>query len=171
MYIRNTFSEKKKMSLIAALGLLLLAAVCLAYQYWPQRKANLALAYFTDDDGKTWFKESSYRIAPFDHDGKTAVIAKIYTYDNGAKKYCAYVAEYTPQAKQRLEAAVADAQAKGEPPSSVDLFHQRDFIVSAMQVKLPGDNNPWIPYLDPRANQVFSIHSPDGSVVDEVFVY
>ena len=40
-----------------------------------------------------------------------------------------------------------------------------------LQVKLPGDNNPWIPYLDPRANQVFSIHSPDGSVVDEVFVY
>jgi hypothetical protein len=171
MYIRSALNEKKQLSVAAASVLLLVAAGCLAYQFWPQKKANLAATYFTDDDGNTWFKESSYHIAPFDHDGKTAVIAKIYNYDNGSKEFCAYLAEYTPEGKKRLEAALADAQAKGLPPNSVDLFHDHDFIVSAMRVKLPGASNHWIAYSDPRANQVFSIHSPDGSVVDEVFVY
>jgi hypothetical protein len=171
MYIRSALNEKKYLSTAAASGLLLVAAVCLAYQFWPQKKANLALTYFSDDDGKTWFRESSYHVAPFDHDGNKAVIAKIYTYDNGSKEFCAYLAQYTPEAKKKLEAALADAQAKGLPPSSVELFHDHDFIVSAMQVKLPGANNSWLAYSDPRTNQVFSIHSPDGSAVDEVFVY
>lgn len=129
------------------------------------------MTYFSDDDGKTWFKDSSYNIAPFDHNGKTAVIAKIFNYDDGSKEFCAYLTEYTPSAKKRLEAALADAQSKGLPPNSVGLFHDHDFLVKAMQVKLPGANNPWLSYSDPRANQVFSIHSSDGSVVNEVFVY
>jgi hypothetical protein len=171
MDVRTTLNEKKQLSTVAAVGFVLLGAIVLAYQFWPQKKANLGQTYFTDDDGKTWFADSSYRVAPFDHNGKTAVIAEIYNYDSGSKTFCAYLAKYTPEAKKRLEAALADAQAKGQPPSSVTLYHDHGFIQSGMMVKLPGSNNSWLPYSDPGANDVFSIHSPDGSVVDQVFVY
>jgi hypothetical protein len=171
MFIRKKFADDKKMGIVVAISLLLVAAFALAIQIWPQRKPNLAQAYYTDDDGQTWFKDSAFKVAPFDHNGKTAVIAEIYSYDNGNKQFCAYLAKYTSDLKQRLESALADAQTKGLPPNSVSLFNDRQGLNSGTLVKSPGDSNSWMPFNDPRATPIFSIHSPDGSVVDEVFVY
>ncbi len=171
MSVRERLSNDKKMGVAIGIALILVAALALAIQFWPKRKANLEMAYFTDDDGKTWFEDSTYQVAPFMHDGKTAVIAEIYSYDNGSKRFCAYLAKYTPDAQKRLEAALADARSKGQPPDSIELYHDPGFIRTGMLAKLPGDNNSWIPYTDSRVGQIFSIHSPDGSQVDEVFVY
>jgi hypothetical protein len=171
MFIRKKLADDKKMGVAVAIALLAIAALALAFQFWPQRKPNLAMAYYSDDDGQSWFKDSAFRVAPFDHDGKTAVMAEVYTYDNGGKQFCAYLAKYTDDFKKRLENAIADAQAKGQPPGSVSLYNQRDFLNSGTMVKLPGSKNSWVPFNDPRAAPIFSIHSPDGSVVDEAFVY
>jgi hypothetical protein len=171
MFIRKKFADDKKMGVAVAICLLVVAAFALAIQIWPQRKPNLAQAFYTDDDGQTWFKDSAFKIAPFDHNGKTAVMAEIYSYDDGGKEFCAYMAKYTPELKQRLEAALAAAQAKGLPSNSVALFNDRQSLNAETLVKSPGPNNSWIPFNDPRATPIFSIHSPDGSTVDEVFVY
>jgi len=40
-----------------------------------------------------------------------------------------------------------------------------------MLVKLPGPGNSWIPINDPESVQVCSVHSPDGSAIDQLFVY
>jgi hypothetical protein len=171
MFVRSAISEKKTLSLIGAICLLVVAGVCLAYQFWPQRKVNHDIMFFSDDDGQTWFKDSFYQVPPFDHNGKTAVIAEVYSYDNGSKEFCAYLAKYTPEAKKKLEAALADATANNQPVGNVSLYHDHGFIDSGMLVKLPGPNQPWILFSDPRASTVFSIHSPDGSAVDQVLVY
>jgi hypothetical protein len=171
MFIRQKLSNDKAMGIAIGLGLIAFAAIALAIQFWPQKKANLSLAFYTDNDGGTWFKASAFQIAPFDHDGKVAVMAQIYSYDNGSKKFCAYMVKYTPEAKKQLETAIADAQARGQPPSSVALFNDRGFLNSGMMVKSPGGGNPWIPFTDPRANQIMTINSPDGTAVDTVFVY
>lgn len=171
MFIRKKLADDKRMGIAIAIVLLAVAALALAVQFWPQRKPNLALAYYSDDDGQTWFKDSAFRVAPFDHDGKTAVMAEIYNYDNGSKEFCAYLAKYADETKRQLEQAIADAQAKGLPPGSVALYNDRAFLNSGTMVKLPGSKNSWIPFNDRRATPVFSIHSPDGSQVDEVFVY
>jgi hypothetical protein len=170
MFIRSKLADDKVVGAAVGVGLILLAAVAIAYQFWPQKKPNLAQAYYTDDDGATWFADSAYKVAPFDHDGKTAVIAEVYSYDGGSKKFCAYVAKYTPDAKKKLEGAIADAMAKGQSPGSIALFNDRAFLNGGMMVKHAGKGN-WIPYNDPSATDVFSIHAPDGTAVDEVFVY
>jgi hypothetical protein len=171
MFIRSALGVRKGLSVAIGCGLLLIAAVSLAYQFWPQRKPNISMTYYSDDDGQSWFQDSSFKVAPFDHNGKTAVIAEVYTYDNGDKSFCAYLAKYTPAAKKRLETAFADVQSKGQLPNTVGLLHDRSFIQSGMVVKRPGRNNDWLPYSDPRANDLFSIRSPDGSAVDQLFVY
>jgi hypothetical protein len=171
MFIRSKLASEKTTGTFFAVGLIVVAAIALLYQFWPHKKADLSMAYYTDDDGATFFEDSSFKIAPFDHNGKTAYIAEVYTYDDGSKKFCAYLAKYTPEAKKRLEAAIADAQAKGQPPGSVSLFNDRNFVNSGMMVKLPGADKQWLAFTDPRASAVFSIHSPDGSAVDEAFVY
>lgn len=150
MFIRSALGVRKGLSVAIGCGLILVAAVSLAFQFWPQKKPNIAMTYYSDDDGQTWFEDSTYKVAPFDHNGKTAVIAEVYTYDNGDKSFCAYLAKYNPDAKKRLEAAFADAQSKGQPPNTVGLLHERWFIESGMMVKRPRPNNDWLPYADPR---------------------
>ncbi|HWB54846.1 MAG TPA: hypothetical protein VG722_11660 [Tepidisphaeraceae bacterium] len=169
--MREKFRNRKGLSLVLAAVFFVLAGAVVAYQNWPAKRANLAMSFFTDDEGQTWFSAASTNLAPFDHDGKTAVMAEIFTYDSGNKKICGYLQKYTPEAKRRLEAAFADAKSHGQPLENVALFHDHGFMDSAFLVKKPGLNNPWVPYSDPRANQVLSVQSPDGSAVDQCFVY
>ena len=171
MFIRENMRQKKKLSLILAIAFLFVAGGVLAYTYWPAKQASLSLAYFTDDDGQTWFIDQTTNLAPFEHNGKTAVMAEIFTYDDGSKKFCGYLAKYTPEARQRLQAALADAKSHGQSPGSVALFHDHTFMASAILIKKPGSGNPWISQGDPKAGEVMNIHSPDGSAVDQYFVY
>jgi hypothetical protein len=171
MYVRKYLADQKTVGIAVAVVLLLVAALVLCVQYWPQKKANLAMAYYSDDDGATWFVDSAFRVAPFEHNGKTAVMAEIYTYDDGSKRFCAYLAKYNSDTKRTLERAIADAQAQGKGPNSVSLYNDHAFLNAGTLVKLPGASNPWIGFNDSRAAPIFSIHSPDGTPVDEAFVY
>jgi hypothetical protein len=172
MDIRKTLQGKPLAGIGVAIFMVLLAGVIIARQYWPEKKANLNEAYLTDDDGKTWYADSAYSVPPVDHNGKTAVFAEVYTYDGGSKQFCAYLEKYNPDAKKRLEASIAEAEKNGQPASSAALFHDPRFMQSAVMVKVPGaDDSKWLSETDPAASNVMSIHSPDGSPVDEVFVY
>ena len=86
------------------------------------------------------------------------------------KNSAPYLTQFTPEAKQKLEAALTEAKQKGQPPDSVALYHDRNFMQKGMLVKRPGAGE-WVPYDDPKAIEVMSIRSPDGSAVDQVFVY
>ncbi len=172
MEIRKSLQGKPIAGVGVAVVLVLVAGLILAREYWPEKKANLAQAYLTDDDGKTWYVDSAYLVPPLDHNGKTAVFAEVYSYDGGSKRFCAYLQEYTPDAKKRLEASIAEAVKNGQPPGSARLFQDPSFMRSAVLVKPPGAaDGQWIPQADPAASDVMAIHSPDGSAVDQVFVY
>jgi len=171
MGIREKLKASPSVAAGAAAIFVLVAAAIVARSYWPEKKADLSQAYYSDDDGKTWFADSTFLVTPFQHNGKTAVVAQVYSYDDGKKEFCAYLAQFTPQAKQELEAALADAQKNGRPPGSVALYQDPRFMKEGTEVKLPGPDNPWIPYSDPRAQSIFSVHAPDGTTVDQVFVY
>ncbi|MGD0460913.1 MAG: hypothetical protein ABSB74_00345 [Tepidisphaeraceae bacterium] len=171
MEIRKAIQGKPLAGVGVAVLLLLVAGTILTRQFWPEKRAKLSQAYYSDDDGQTWFQDSVYRAAPFDHNGRSAVIAEIYNYDNGGKEFCAYLAKFTPEAKSRLEKALADAEKSGLSPSSVTLYRDPSFMGPGMLVKKPGSKEDWVSISDPRANDVRSVHSPDGSAVDEVFVY
>jgi hypothetical protein len=171
MGIREKLKESPSTAAGAAAIFVLVAVAIIVHSFWPEKKADLSQAFYTDDDGKTWFADSTYLVTPFDHNGKTAVVAQIYSYDDGKKQFCAYLAQFTPQAKRTLEAALSDAQKNGRPAGSVTLYQDPRFMKEGTEIKLPGSNNSWIPYDDPRAQSIFSIHSPDGTAVDQVFVY
>ena len=169
--IRQKIGEKQSIGVALGIGLILVAAIALAVQHMPEKRADLNQAYYTTDDGATWFADSAYHIAPFDHSGKPAVIAQVYSYAGGSKRFCACLAKYTPQGKERLEAAITKAKSHNEPPGNAGPFRDRDFMQSAMLVKAPGAGKEWVPISDPRAQQIMTIRSPDGSEVDQVLVY
>jgi hypothetical protein len=171
MDVRKAIQGKPIAGVGVGVLLLLLAGVIVARQLWPEKKANLSQAYFTDDDGATWYADSEYLVPPIDHNGKTAVFAQIYSYANGSKTFCAFMTRYTPDAKKQLEDAINAAVKNGQPPASVPLYQDRRFLQNAIEVKKPGASNKWISKSDPAAIDVMSIHAPDGSAVDQVFVY
>lgn len=158
-------------SIIAGL-MLVVAAILLARAYWPESKADLSRAYYTTDDGKTWFADSAYLVPPFDHRGQTAVIARVYSYADGSKSFCAYLAKFSPEAKVQLESAQAEAKQKGQPPGTVSLYSDPQFLRKGTLVKKPGaPDSAWLSQDDPKAVEVMSVRSPDGSALDEAFVH
>jgi hypothetical protein len=168
----TTVTKKKKLWLTgAAAALVLVAAYFLFSQVRPPKQANLNLAYYSDDDGQSWFSDSNLLIPPFDHNGKQAVSAQVYTYAGGSKKFCAYLLKYTPSAKVRLDEQVAESRQKNDSGASLTLFLDNAFLQSGTQVKLPGPNNPWVTLSDPKSNAIVTVKSPDGTPTDQAFVY
>lgn len=168
MGIRDQLTENRSSGMAIGVGMVAIAAAVLAYTFWPPKQADLSRAYYSDDDGKTWFADSAFRVAPFDHNGKQAVVAHIYNYAGGSKEFCAYLAKFTPDAKAKLEAAITDATKAGKSPDSVSLYADQGFMRSGVVVKKPGET-AWMAYTDPKAVAVFTIKSPDGSEVDQSF--
>jgi hypothetical protein len=171
MEIRRAIQGKPVVGAGIGVFCILLAGLIIAKQFWPEKKANLSQVFYSDDDGRTWFRDSVYLAPPFDHNGKEAVIAEIYSYDDGSKEFCGYLAKYTPAAKARLEHALADAQKAGQPLGSVALYRDPSFVGSGTLVKKPGSGNSWVTFSDPRSIDVRTVRAPDGTVVDQVFVY
>lgn len=171
MGIQQNIREKPVLGIAFGVVLIAISLGVLTRYFWPEKRPINGVNFYSDDDGRSWFVDTAWRVAPFDHDGKTAVMASIFSYDNGSKKFCAYLMEYRPEAKKQLDDAIADAARDGKPASSVTLFQDRTFREHGLMVKKPGAGNPWIAWDDPKANQVFAIHSPDGSEPDEVFSY
>jgi hypothetical protein len=144
MSVREAINNKKSVGVGVSALFLILAAAILIYSQMPAHRIKGDKTYFTDDDGQTWFLDSVFMTPPYDHDGKTAVRAMIYSYDHGNKTFCAYLFRYTTSAKKRLDTAIAAAASQGKPPSSVDLFNDRELNLTGVEVKLPGPGHKWV---------------------------
>lgn len=167
MGLRETLNQKKSASILGAVALMLLAGGFLTYTQWPNRPLKIDKAYYTVDDGQTWFADSVYKVPPYEYDGKTAVRAMVYTYDHGSKTFCPYLQRFNAETKKRLDDAVAKATQDGKPLSSVDLFGSPE-ITHGTEVKLPGPGHQWVSSMDVvNASKVFAAaQSPDGGDID-----
>ena len=171
MSVRESLSKNPRVAVAGAALLIVAAAALMAHALWPQKQSRADMAYYSDDDGQTWFADSVYRIPPFDHNGKPALQAAIFTYDDGKKSFCAYLQQYTQSARQQLQKAQADATAHGQPLNSIWQYRDHNFVANNTQVRLPGPGHPWVLLSDPHSNDILTIHAPDGSAVDQALVY
>jgi len=65
-------------------------------------------AFFTTDDGKTWFAAEVTNIPPFDRDGKQACGAIVIRCGSG-EPFVHHLESYPPEVRKQLEDAVAAA--------------------------------------------------------------
>lgn len=143
MGVRETLNQKKSVGVVLAVVFLLAAAGILVYTQWPEHHFSGKTAFYSDDDGQTWFIDSVYKATPFDHNGKPAVRAIIYSYDSGSKRFCAYLMRDKASDKKLLDDAVAQAATQDKPPSSVTLFDDKR-ILNEMEIKEPGPGHNWV---------------------------
>ncbi len=93
-------------------------------------------AFYTIDDGQTWFEGNMSQLPPFQHEGKTAYRVWLYTSDGGKTKFVGYLERYTPEARKRIENGLAAHKAGTGPMPPITM--------ADVEVKKPGAGNPWI---------------------------
>jgi hypothetical protein len=128
----------------ASVAILILVFLALLAIHGSRDPGSDQLAFYTTDDGATLFTDDWMKVPPFDHDGKVAVKALVFTCNNGQTHFVQYLYKYSDQAKQQIEA-----------------LHTR-FPMTPGLIKRPGDSQ-WISESDPKAGRIVAPKCPDGS--------
>jgi hypothetical protein len=135
MALREYIQQKQSLVAGASLAVVILAAVFVYFQTMGtdhSRARLLNSEFYSDDDGKTWFIDEASKLPPFDHEGKMAVQAAVFRYDDD-KQFVAYLEKFSDAQRSEIEAAIA------AHPNEASHWRQ-----SPMEAKKPGDSK-WVP--------------------------
>jgi hypothetical protein len=155
MGIREKLNNSKKLGVGVGIGFLLLAIVVLYLTFRDTTPPALEKAFFSIDDGKTYFTDDIKKVAPFQHDGKEAVRA--YVYDQGGAKIVAYLERFTPAAKPKMEALLAGNDGSLKAQSELGQF----LMENPAEIKRPGDKT-WLPS---NTNEGMKMRTVPGTAV------
>jgi len=106
-------------------------------------------AFYTVDDGATWFVDDRNKPTPFLHEGKEAV--RVYVYECNGNRFAGFLEKMTPKARERAEAAAREGRNA--------ILEDGDYLV-----KKPG-RGEWVSSLDIHAaEKIFHVECPGGGV-------
>jgi hypothetical protein len=116
------------MAIASAVILMALGLIYLEMFGGPHHSQRLEnSAFFSDDDGATWFIDDNTKIPPFDRGGKPAYRAEVFECGTG-KPFVAYLEKFTAAKKQQIQAELADH------PENLPALLQ-----TPTEIKKPGD--------------------------------
>lgn len=168
MGIRESINRHQKLAVGAVAIVVLVAVGVSAFQQRTPTVSPPTYAYFTDDDGKTFFKDDATLVAPFDREGKEVVAAQVFQCKDG-EPFVGYLERAaSPQAKAAIEQAkqemIEKASKMAVPMPDSELTEQ---ITQNLEVKRPGDAK-WLPAPSSEAGPVFDVKGPDGTRCEPV---
>jgi hypothetical protein len=108
-------------------------------------------AYYSSDDGKTWFKDEMTRTFPFDHDGQPAYRA--FVFRCGETVFCGYLQSMPEKVKEGIDAL---------PPNWQARFAAMQAASDSFMVKKPGDDK-WVHPGKKHYNEIIKPVCPGGS--------
>jgi hypothetical protein len=133
------------------------------------------LVYYSNDDGKTFFADSSSKIPPFDKDGKPAVRAYVWKCEDGSK-IVSHLERIAPESRKRIEdlqkrgaeppapeekEATAQGKGGGRPPGDAGMMA----LMNDKEVKAPGTGDSgWVKMFSAEGRKVGVPKCPDGSI-------
>jgi hypothetical protein len=147
--IREALDRNRASVIPAAIIVLVISlVVIIRHSTSNDRPSISAQAYYTIDDGATFFADDVSKIAPFEYRGQTAVRANVFQCDG--HKFVAFLERYTLDAKAKIEAA------HGVGVGAV--------MADGTEVKAPLTGNAgWVNARKPEAAKLYAVHCPDGS--------
>lgn len=120
-------------------------------------------AYFSIDDGKTFFVDDIVRSAPFDYGGQRAYRAHVF--ECGGERVVGYLSRYTDATLAALEEA-KKYKGTNRPPPNIGLITSAG--TSGTELKRPGESK-WVNGGDGvQASKIRGFRCPDGSTPEEV---
>jgi hypothetical protein len=133
MNIRQLLNSSPVLTGLAAL-VVAGTAVAFAARSLGTHPPDTSHAFFTTDDGKTWFSDSSNNIPPFEKDGKTAYRCSVY--ECNGKQFVLEMQRYDEKSAQALRDAQVAARTQSTDPKKRAPGPNPQF---GLQVKAPGD--------------------------------
>lgn len=162
MGLRDFLNQRPALTTGITLGVIVLAVGFVLWRVLGSEVSPDATlvtkAYFTDDDGASWFVDELSKVPPFQRNGKTAVGVQMFTCDGGKTLFVGWLKRFTPEGKRKREEMLA--RAKNQPAAI--FVDAEDF--SAAEVKKPRTaETGWVKETDPSADAVRAVTCPDGS--------
>lgn len=159
MGIRETLNKNPAITTGVTAGIVVLAIGVIIWQLWggsaPLASGGTAKAYFSDDDGATYFADATTKVPPFDHNGKQAVRALVFQCGTG-QPFVGMLQRYTKEAKAKLE------KAQASKPGDIVM---EDIEITGLEIKKPKTGDAaWVKQTDPKAGAVNRVTCPDGKV-------
>lgn len=117
-------------------------------------------AYFTDDDGATYFADPVDQSVPFTRNGKT--VHRAHVFKCGGKLVVGYLSRYT---QAHIDAIEKLANKQKDPKSGSPTLADLNMGVMGsrgVEVKVPGGKE-WVNSADPAAAPILLFKCPDGS--------
>jgi hypothetical protein len=158
MGLRETINKKPGAGLAIGAALLVVGVLVVVLQLRAGGPPALPTqAFFTTDDGATYFTAGLENLPPFQRDGKEAVRA--YVFECNGKRFVNHLERFTPEARKAMEAAgVHDAVSLAKAASA-----QAKGPMWGKQVKKPGAGAQWVAADDMgRSAPIMAARCPDG---------
>ena len=131
----QTMTEPRKLGMGVAAAVLIVGLGLLAYQFFGGRQTVSApvhaTAFYTADDGKTFFSDDANKMVPFDHNGKPAYRADVFQGLDG-KQFVGLIYRHTDAGRKEIEAYFASK------PKDPDRTARQIMERGRMQVKPAG---------------------------------
>ena len=152
MEIRRVLDENPSIATISTISVIVIALIAIFFEIKGKSKPSAPTqAYYTVDDGASYFADDVNLVPPYMHDGKEAVRAQVLKGATG-KPFVVYLVRISTRAHSKLEKLVAEKG--GSPEALTD--DRRD-----IEVKPPlALNAKWVP-ID-SSGSVTDVHPPAG---------
>jgi hypothetical protein len=136
MGVMDKLNENPKLGFGFGAAIIIIAIGVLAFQL-TGRGNGIEVptnAFYTDDGGKTFFKDDIDKIAPFDHNGKQALRADVFKCADG-HEFVGLVYRFTDMGRREMEKFIKDSPEDPEGALRVGIERRQ------MQVKKPSGND------------------------------
>ncbi len=158
MSVRQALQRHQKIVATVVCVVIVGAIVAIYAQVRPAPHPNVNLAYYSDDDGQTWFEDQVFKVTPFDHNGREAVGATLF--DVGGKRYIGYLTRFS---KTGVDIYQRLAPKLTGDTSVASVLGPLFADPSLHEVKLPGAGHPWVNMRDRAAMAIVTLpSSPSG---------
>ena len=111
MGIREKINKSQQVWVTVAASVIVVALMVIISQMMrsgrPHLSAAMTKAFYSDDDGKTWFVDKAQKIVPFDHNGKEALRVRVFRC-KGGDPFVGYLERYSDNIKARILEMIAE---------------------------------------------------------------
>lgn len=162
MSFREDINKKPGVFIGISAAVVVLAIIWLVYSLRGTRPPAAVLttkAYFSDDDGKTFYVDDLSNIPPYQHNGKKAYRAKVYEVKGSGQRFVGYLEGYDDKARKQIEESIKKGLDPGTAMQGVDI-----------EVKKPGPGK-WTKVggmVSPEIAHAVTVTSPDGKKGEEL---
>jgi hypothetical protein len=139
MGIRETLNQNSSIGVGVMAGVIAVAGWFIVSSFRENATPKYgSVAYYSDDDGASFFADDAKLIPPFDHHGKQAYKAYVFTCDKGKTKWVGYLEGYLPDAKKKVEEIHAVMDQMARDPKSTPPPPDKDPVYALPKIQMKG---------------------------------